>query len=56
MLEKPIVKRGDSLYVLLPKEILDMLGLEEKDKLKIEVVNGKIILTPKEKNVNQFVD
>ncbi|RPJ79844.1 MAG: hypothetical protein EHM20_00195 [Alphaproteobacteria bacterium] len=56
MLIKKIVKRGTSNFILLPSDIMDMLNLTLGDEVSINVENGKIILTPIEKNVNLPVE
>lgn len=52
MLTKKIVKRGSSNFVLLPADIMKIVNLELGDKVYIEVENGKIILTPVDKDAN----
>jgi len=45
-LQLQIGKWGNSLGIRLPKSILDILQLSEKDKVKCSIVNGKLILEP----------
>ena len=49
MLEKIIVKKGNSSYVLIPKDLMDMLNIRLGDKVTINVENGAII-------IKKFVD
>jgi antitoxin component of MazEF toxin-antitoxin module len=50
MLIKKIVKRGDSSYVLMPKDILDMLHLSIGDSVHLTVKDNKIIVSPIKKS------
>lgn len=45
-MEKPIRKIGNSQGIILPKMILDSIGLSIGDKMKAKVKNGMIILEP----------
>jgi antitoxin component of MazEF toxin-antitoxin module len=49
MLIKKIVKRGSSKFVLLPKDLLDMLNLELDDFVYLEVKEKSIVITPLKK-------
>lgn len=42
-----VVKLGTSRQVIIPKKIHDRLGLEPGDYLEVELLNDKVILTPK---------
>ena len=46
-MEKPIRRIGNSQGVILPKMILDAVGLGIGDLLRATVKNWKIILEPK---------
>jgi len=49
-----IIQVGKRRAIYIPKQVADELGIEEGDKLILEVKNGKIILThvkPVEKNI-----
>jgi len=43
---KPIRKIGNSQGIILPKELLDSIGINIGDVLNTRVKNGKIILDP----------
>lgn len=49
MLIKQIVKRGNSNFVLLPKDLLDMLNLKLDDFVYLEVKEKSIVITPLKK-------
>jgi antitoxin component of MazEF toxin-antitoxin module len=46
MLVKKIVKRGDSHFVLVPRDLMKMLNLNMGDSVKIKIEKGVIILEP----------
>lgn len=50
MLIKKIVKRGSSNFVLLPKDLLDMLDLKLDDFVCLEVKENSIVIKPMIKN------
>ena len=50
MLLKKVVKRGDSHYILIPKNLMDILNISKNDKVLIDFVDGKIIIEPLIKN------
>ena len=37
---------GNSSGILLPKELMNKIGIKQNDTLDAEVVDGRIILTP----------
>lgn len=39
-------KWGNSIAIRIPKEAIDLLNLENQDKVSLNVNDGKIILTP----------
>lgn len=41
-----IKKWGNGQGILLPKSILNMLSLSTNDELSLEIIDGKIILSP----------
>jgi len=41
------VKLGSSRQVVIPKKIHDELGLKPGDYLEVEVLGGRLVLTPK---------
>jgi antitoxin MazE len=45
-LQLQIGKWGNSLGIRLPKSVLEILQLSEKDKVKCSIVNGKLVLEP----------
>ena len=45
-LQLQIGKWGNSLGIRLPKSILEVLGLGEKDKIKCSIEDGKLVLEP----------
>jgi len=45
-MEKPIRRIGNSQGIILPKMILDAIGLGIGDLMKAKVKDGKIILEP----------
>ena len=45
-MEKPIRKIGNSQGIIIPKMILDAVGLQVGDSLSAKVKGGKIILEP----------
>ncbi len=49
MLTKKIVRKGTSNYVLMPKDILDMLNLKEGDNVFINVIGKDIIISSTKK-------
>jgi antitoxin component of MazEF toxin-antitoxin module len=49
MLIKKVVKRGDSNFILLPKDFLDMLNLKTGDDMSMLISDNKIILIPVKK-------
>jgi len=49
MLTKKIVKRGDSHFILIPKNLLDMIELKLGDKVEMIIEGRKIIISPIEK-------
>lgn len=46
MLIKEIVKRGTSNYILMPKDLMDILNLELGDKVELTIENKNIIVSP----------
>ena len=46
MLIKKVVKKGSSKYILMPNDILEMLNLDSGDEVALTVENGKIVITP----------
>lgn len=46
-MEKPIRKIGNSQGIIIPKMILDSIGVNIGDLMMANVKNGKIILEPK---------
>jgi len=56
MLIKTVVKRGNSNYILMDQTLLDIANLETGAKVSVTFEDGKIILTPIEKNVNLPVE
>jgi len=46
MLIKKIVKRGDSHYILISKDIMDLLNLNLNDEIEIKVDKDSIIIIP----------
>ena len=50
-----VIRVGRKKAIYIPKSVAEELGIEEGDKLILEVVNGKIVLTPvKPKGVREF--
>lgn len=49
MLIKKIVKRGDSHFILISKDIMDLLNLNLNDEISIKIENNSIILIPLKK-------
>jgi len=45
-IELQIGKWGNSLGIRLPKHILDILHLRQKDRMKCTIENGKLVLIP----------
>ncbi|MFH1124148.1 MAG: AbrB/MazE/SpoVT family DNA-binding domain-containing protein [Pseudomonadota bacterium] len=45
-IELQIGKWGNSLGIRLPKHVLEVLQLREKDKVSCEIEDGKLILDP----------
>jgi antitoxin component of MazEF toxin-antitoxin module len=45
---------GGSRGILLGKSILDRINLGDSDEFKVEIVDGKIILTPFKKPLDEF--
>jgi len=45
-MEKPVRKIGNSQGIILPKMILDSVGIQVGDLLRTKVRDGKIILEP----------
>lgn len=43
----PAVKIGVSRQVVIPKKIHKELGLDPGDYLEVELINGKVVMTPK---------
>ena len=41
-----IPKRGNSLGIRLPRHVLEILHLNEKDQLKYSIQDGKLVLEP----------
>ena len=41
-----MVQIGKKRAIYIPKSIAEKLGLKEGDKVILEVINGKIVLTP----------
>lgn len=41
-------KWGNSMAVRVPKDIAEKAGIKIKDAIEIEVVDGNIVLTPKQ--------
>ena len=41
-----IIRVGRKRAIYLPKDVAEKLGVKEGDKLLLEVVEGKIVLTP----------
>lgn len=39
-------KWGNSMAIRIPKEALDLLNLENKDRVDLTVDDGKIVITP----------
>lgn len=47
---------GKKGYVIIPKDIRDLLGIKEGDKLILNVYDGKIILEPERKvDINEIL-
>ena len=47
---------GKKGYVIIPKNIRDLLGIKEGDKLILNVYDGKIILEPERKvDINEIL-
>lgn len=51
MLTKKIVRKGTSNYILMPKDILDMLNLKEGDNVFIKVIEQDIIISSIKENM-----
>jgi len=50
------VEVGKKGYVIIPKNIRDLLGIKEGDKLTLNVYDGKIILEPERKvDINEIL-
>jgi antitoxin PrlF len=50
------VEVGKKGYVIIPKDIRDLLGIKEGDKLILNVYDGKIILEPERKvDINEIL-
>ncbi len=47
---------GKKGYIIIPKDIRDLLGIKEGDKLILNVYDGKIILEPERKvDINEIL-
>lgn len=46
-----MVEVGKKGYIIIPKDIRDLLGIKEGDKLILSIRDGKIVLEP-ERNVD----
>jgi AbrB family looped-hinge helix DNA binding protein len=52
----PKVEVGKKGYIIIPKDIRDLLGIKEGDKLILNVYDGKIILEPERKvDINEIL-
>jgi len=49
-MQMTIKKWGNSLATRIPKAIVDSIGLHIDQEINIEAINGKVIITPIEKN------
>jgi AbrB family looped-hinge helix DNA binding protein len=50
------VEVGKKGYIIIPKDIRDLLGIKEGDKLILNVYDGKIILEPERKvDINEIL-
>lgn len=49
MLKKKIVKRGDSCFILIPKDLMSMLNLRLGDEVVFDIEEKKIIIKKAEK-------
>ncbi|AEE93300.1 VapB-type antitoxin [Acidianus hospitalis W1] len=50
------VEVGKKGYIIIPKDIRDLLGIKEGDKLILNVYDGKIILEPERKvEINEIL-
>lgn len=55
-MQMTIKKWGNSLATRIPKAIVDAVGLELDQEVNIESVDGKIIITPCERNIKYSLD
>ena len=47
---------GKKGYIIIPKDIRDLLGIKEGDKLILNVYDGKIVLEPERKvDINEIL-
>lgn len=46
MILKEIHKMGDSVYIIIPKPLAQLLGLEEGTKIGLELQDSNLILKP----------
>ncbi|BDC18863.1 AbrB/MazE/SpoVT family DNA-binding domain-containing protein [Acidianus sp. HS-5] len=50
------IEVGKKGYIIIPKDIRDLLGIKEGDRLILSVYDGKIILEPERKiNVSEIL-
>lgn len=49
MLEKTVVRFGNSSYVLIPKDFLDMLDISIGDRVSVKIKDEKIVIVKVEK-------
>jgi AbrB family looped-hinge helix DNA binding protein len=50
------VEVGKKGYIIIPKDIRDLLGIKEGDKLILNVYDGKIVLEPERKvDINEIL-
>ena len=45
-LTNQIIRIGRRMAVYIPKDIAERLGLEEGDRMVLQLVNGRLVLTP----------
>ena len=49
-----IIKIGNSLGIILPSKVLRKLGAKERDKLELNAMDGRVVLTSNVSSKNPF--
>lgn len=49
-------KIGNSMGVIIPKEMLDRFGLKEGDDLNLEAEDGKLVLNPTDDEFSRQIE